>query len=309
MNQTDHVPGLVSIVIPTYNQAAFLKHALECVLAQTYEQWEAIVINNFSQDDTIPTVESFRDPRISLVNFSNGGVIARSRNLAISEARGEFIAFLDSDDLWEPTKLEKSVRALSPNVDIVCHAERWFGGNAPDRIVAYGPVERATYESLLLNGNCVSTSATVIRREILNRLGGFRENAEFITTEDYDLWLRVAQAQCTFAFLDEVLGSFRRHLSSASSSHLKHLQAEIAVIEDHFRANSPRFDSYWKRRLAHAYYSAARACSRATLGIDGFKLFAKSLMTYPWRARTWLGLILHFLIMLKAPWNRQPSVN
>jgi GT2 family glycosyltransferase len=202
-----------------------------------------------------------------------------------------------------------SVRALSPNVDVVCHAERWFGGNSPDRIVTYGPAERATYESLLLDGNCVSTSATVIRKEILNRLGGFRENAEFITTEDYDLWLRVAQAHCTIAFIDDVLGSFRRHMSSASSSHLKHLRAEIAVVEDHFRLNSPQFDSQRKRRLAHAYYAAARSCSRAALGVDGFKLFSRSLTTYPWRARAWLGLFLHVFIMLRLPLNRRPHVN
>jgi glycosyltransferase involved in cell wall biosynthesis len=69
MSQTDQESGLISVVIPTYNQANYLKMALECVVSQTYDHWEAIVVNNFSQDDTISTVERFEDPRISLINF------------------------------------------------------------------------------------------------------------------------------------------------------------------------------------------------------------------------------------------------
>ena len=121
MNESRYVTGLVSIVIPTYNQSEFLRQAIDCIINQTYGSWEAIVVNNFSTDETISVVEGFNDPRVSLINFSNDGVIARSRNLAISRARGEFVAFLDSDDLWEPTKLERSVERLKSGADLVCH--------------------------------------------------------------------------------------------------------------------------------------------------------------------------------------------
>ena len=293
MDEIRYVTGLVSIVIPTYNQSEFLRQAIDCIINQTYGSWEAIVVNNFSTDETISVVEGFNDRRVSLINFSNDGVIARSRNLAISRARGEFVAFLDSDDLWEPTKLERSVERLKSGADLVCHAERWFGGDGPDRIVQYGPASRATYDSLLLNGNCISTSATVVRHAVLADLGGFRDHHAFITTEDYDLWLRIARAGFKLEFIDDVLGSFRRHQASASSAPMRHLHAELAIIEDHFQANSPRLDPSRRSRTALAYYAAGRACTRGGFTREGFELFLKSLKLNPRRLRAWVGLIVH----------------
>src|SRR4051812_44716056 len=99
------VNPLVSVVIPTYNHAQFLGRALGSVIAQTYTNWEAIVVDNHSQDDTDAVVASQSDPRIKLLKIHNNGVIAASRNKAMREARGEWIAFLDSDDAWYPEKL------------------------------------------------------------------------------------------------------------------------------------------------------------------------------------------------------------
>lgn len=98
-------PG-VSIVIPTYNHEAFLGAALSSVVSQTYTNWEAIVVNNFSTDGTEALVYSFNDPRIKLVNFHNNGIIGAARNQGINLAIYPFVAFLDSDDTWLPTKLE-----------------------------------------------------------------------------------------------------------------------------------------------------------------------------------------------------------
>ena len=90
----------VSIVIPTYNHGYFLKKCLQSVIDQTLTDWEAIVINNFSEDNTIDVVNSFHDPRIHLVNFKNNGIIAASRNEGIKISNADLIAFLDSDDSW-----------------------------------------------------------------------------------------------------------------------------------------------------------------------------------------------------------------
>jgi len=117
----------VSIVIPTYNHSTFLRGALESVLAQTFTQWEAIVVNNFSQDDTISVVDSFRDPRIRRIDFANHGIIAASRNHGIALTTAPHIAFLDSDDLWYPQKLERCLERLKEGYDMVCHAEKWMG--------------------------------------------------------------------------------------------------------------------------------------------------------------------------------------
>ena len=111
----------VSVVIPTYNHAKLLKKALDSVMAQTFEDWEAIVVNNFSADNTIEVVNSFADPRIKILNFSNNGVIAASRNHGLKEATGDFIAFLDSDDIWYPNKLLKCVEQASAGYQFICH--------------------------------------------------------------------------------------------------------------------------------------------------------------------------------------------
>lgn len=291
--------GLVSIVIPTFNQCDYLSEALECVQHQTYKSWHAIVVNNFSSDRTESVVRDFDDPRITLVNFANEGVIARSRNKAIGLARGEFVAFLDSDDLWMSTKIERSVEILQSGSDLVCHAERWFGGGSADRIVKYGPASRATYESLLFRGNCISTSATVMRRSVLHELGGFRDQPDFVTTEDYDLWLRTARGGYKIAFIDEVLGSFRRHLSSASSSTKRHLAAEIAVIENHMNAFQATTRLMRRRRIGLAYYSAGRAYSKSGAYGDGLKMFLIALTLNPFSLRIWGGLSVHLGQMRK----------
>ena len=300
-DEMSQVDGLVSVVIPTFNQGHFLQEALRSVINQTYRKWEAIVVNNYSTDNTSAVVSEFNDSRIVLIEYANLGVIARSRNVGISNCRGEYVAFLDSDDLWEPTKLERSLEVLSKGVDLVCHAERWFGGGSPDRIVRYGPASRATYRSLLIEGNCISTSATVVRHSVLAELSGFRDSPSLITTEDYDLWLRIAQRGSAIEFIDDVLGSFRRHNASASSAHQRHLAAELAVIDDHFRANAPLFDSLRRKRVALAYYSAGRICTRGGNTRDGISLFGQSLLYNPTRLKTWIAFLMHLTSSVRLP--------
>src|SRR3989338_2810117 len=99
---------IVSIVIPTYNRACDLERALKSVLAQTYSNWEALVVDNHSSDNTDDVVKSLNDSRLKLFKIHNDGVIAASRNAGVKHATGEYIAFLDSDDWWMPQKLEES---------------------------------------------------------------------------------------------------------------------------------------------------------------------------------------------------------
>ena len=297
--------GLVSIVIPTFNQASYLAEALTSVTKQTYNDWEAIVVNNFSTDETSDLVLGWDDSRVRLVNFANNGIIAESRNLAISQARGEFIAFLDSDDTWEESKLSKSVDVLRAGSDLVCHAERWFGGGTRDRVVRYGPASRSTYDSLLLDGNCISTSAVVVRHDVLERVGKFRTHPNFVTTEDYDLWLRISQGGYKISFIDEVLGSFRRHASSASSATTRHLQAELAVLEDHFAKYPTGNTRSFTNRKALAHYTAGRSFSKSSKFREACGAFLTSLKMNPLHFRTWIGLCVCIAEWLMHPVKRR----
>ena len=120
-----HSP-VVTVVIPTYNHAHFLRDALNSLRAQTYTDWEAVVVNNFSEDDTVEVVNSFADSRIRLENFRNNGVIAASRNRGIALARGSYLAFLDSDDTWYPEKLARCMECFDNGIGLVCHGLQQF---------------------------------------------------------------------------------------------------------------------------------------------------------------------------------------
>lgn len=280
----------VSVVIPTYNHAQLLKKALASVLAQTFKDWEAIVINNFSTDDTIQVVNSFADQRIKILNFRNHGVIAASRNHGLKEANGEFIAFLDSDDIWYPSKLQKCVEQASLGNQFICHGELWINSDQTRRPVMYGPATNSTYKRLLYKGNCISTSATFIAKPLIDSVQGFDENSKIITTEDYDLWLRLSAKNPRTIFIPELLGEFHRLAQSASSSVSKNLAAEITVLETHFDAQPRTLMNKFRmrHRYAIANYGAARQLTSQPS--EAFRLFFKAFVLSPLLFKIYPGL-------------------
>jgi teichuronic acid biosynthesis glycosyltransferase TuaG len=221
----------VTVVIPTYNQGSFLKKAIQSVIDQTYVDWELIVINNHSEDNTIEIFNSFDDKRIKLINYSNKGIIAASRNIGIKSSSSNFIAFLDSDDNWYPRKLQDCLDLLSSGYDLVCHSELWVSNDKPSRKVDYGPEPKATFNNLLLKGNCLSPSAVVVKRDFLIKVNYFDEDILLVTAEDYDLWIRLAKVKCRIGFLNKTLGEFIIHENSNSGDILKNTLATISVIE------------------------------------------------------------------------------
>lgn len=294
---------LVSVVIPTYNHARFLQQALESVRAQTYPNWEAVVVNNYSADDTVEVVNAFGDSRIHLINFHNHGVIAASRNEGIRHATGSYVAFLDSDDVWYPEKLTRCVTLLESGCDLVCHGEVWTWEGGSTRATAYGPASRAQYASLLYRGNVISTSATVVRKSLLDQLGGFDEAPIFITAEDYDLWLRIARETKRLCFISEMLGEYRLHGGNASKAIARNLEAELAVIESHFKCESNV--GVWIRlmrrtRRARAFYAAGRGFQAAGQYGDALVQFWKAFKISPFIARLYAAGAMTMLDLLSS---------
>jgi glycosyltransferase involved in cell wall biosynthesis len=284
----------LSIIIPTYNHAHFLLSALDSICAQTFCDWEAIVVNNFSEDDTITVVESYGDPRIRLVNFANHGIIAAARNHGLSLTQAPFVAFLDSDDLWYPEKLQRCLAKLADGYDLVCHAEVWAGPGERRRMVRYGPEARATYQNLLLDGNCISTSAVVVRREWLERAGTFSAQPEFITAEDYELWLKLARDGARFGFIDEVLGEYLIHESNQSRATLRNMQAVMAVFEHHRTAVDARTSvRRLRRREAIILYSGGRSLQDNGQHWQAWHYLFKAAMRYPWVLRFYIAMVLN----------------
>lgn len=253
---------LVSVVIPTYNHAHFLGRALKSVLEQTYTHWEAIVIDNHSRDNTDEVIDSFKDPRIRTLKIHNQGVIAASRNAGISAANGEWIAFLDSDDLWYPRKLEVLLdeAGKSPSFEVYSTDELLVneitGGTSP---LEYGPYQPDFYEQLLISGNCLSPSAALVNRRFLTKEKiMFRENLEFVTAEDYDLWLLLARVGARFRFIRSLQGEYRIHANNSSGQLERHGLSTRNVIKDHvynLQSFQPNPNLLWRKvqvRLALA---------------------------------------------------------
>ncbi len=197
-------PGLVSIVIPTYNDERFISEALSSLFAQTYHQWEAIIIDDGSSDSSVKIAQSFGD-RVKVFSQNNAGS-AVARNHGMRMASGQYLAFLDADDYWLPDKLRLQVEYLDrhPQYDFVyCAWREWFWPKVPEPQAAIGACgqESATadevvasesgwvYPSLLLD--CfIQTSTVLMRRSVVDRVGWFDESLR--RGQDYDYWLRCA---------------------------------------------------------------------------------------------------------------------
>lgn len=283
---------IVSVVIPTYNQAHFLREALETVLSQTLTNLEVIVVNNYSTDDTKEVALSFNDPRLRFFDFKNQGRIAASRNVGIREAKGEWIAFLDSDDLWLPQKLARSLEILRGGYDLLAHGQIFFDDESKkEKEIFFGPQHKAQYLNMLFGSNPISTSTVVMRTQLARDLGGFREHDHYITAEDYDLWLRLARDHAKIYLLDEILGKHRKHQNSSSSSLDRHIEAQRRVVLDHYQELSPHWMHKFKLmgREAILEYSQARFYQGQGQRLKSWQHYFRAWSKNPFYWKTYLG--------------------
>lgn len=293
---------LVTVVIPTYNHAHFLERALQSVLAQTYSHWEALVIDNHSQDNTDEVVRAFGDPRIRLLKINNNGVIAASRNLGIRSARGKWIAFLDSDDYWYDKKLEvvMALAKLDNDYDVLCHDELMADLKSGfRRVLRHGPYKEDFYKNLLIEGNRLSPSATAVKSSFLREHGlYFSEIKEYITVEDYDFWLNLAKNKAKFSFVNQILGVYTIHDTNNSAQIDRHLNNTEALLKNHifniqkFELNSNKL---WQRIFTSIQLMYIRRYLVQKEYKIAFKLFIKSTASHP---------LLMALILCKKLINR-----
>jgi glycosyltransferase involved in cell wall biosynthesis len=286
---------LVSIVIPAYNAAGFITKTLETVLSQTSRDWELIVVDDGSADATAETVASFirqHGVRGRCMTQANRG-IAGARNAGIHAATGQYVAFLDHDDVWYPQKLERVLAVFErhPDVGVVCHDEHVTQQGCVVSTNRSGSYPHDLHESLLLNGNCLSPSATVVRRSVLLETGGFNESAELHTVEDYDLWIRLSRVTRCYR-LNEVLGEYVHRPTSAIRNVEVHYQNMIRMVEGHIRADFGPHPSWANRlrisrSLAALHRSAALAVMKSRQRPEArWGYIAKALRTFPFSPGT-----------------------
>ena len=226
----------ISIIIPTYNHAPFLTKALRSVLDQEYRDFEVIVVDNHSSDNTDEVVLSFKDDRVSLLKIHNEGIIAASRNMGISYARGSWIAFLDSDDCWYKDRIQCVIKELYCNKFDVISTDEVVRNHCLDTVktLRYGPYKKNYYRTMLLYGNRLSTSATIVKRSFLiENCILFNESKKYITVEDYDLWMQLAKCGAKFLFIRKLGGEYNIHGGNSSLKSALHNKNLRLLLADH----------------------------------------------------------------------------
>ncbi|MEK7075763.1 MAG: glycosyltransferase [Patescibacteria group bacterium] len=208
---------LVSIIIPAYNAEKYIKTTINSALKQTYQNIEIIVIDDGSTDKTKNIIQSIQDPRIIYIHQENQGQSA-ARNAGIKIAKGEYIALLDSDDLFLPQKIEKQVNFLEIHPDCgVCYCKIYnFFDDRPDKLF-YNPVPNYSgfIFDKLLKHSVVNPLTAVLRKEHLERYGGFKD--DWRRCDEQYLWLKLAFNKVKFCYLDEVLAYYRVSKNSLSN--------------------------------------------------------------------------------------------
>lgn len=285
----------VTVVIPTYNHAPFLRHALKSLQEQTFQEWEAVVVNNFSQDNTVEVVASFQDQRIRLTNFRNHGVIGASRNEGTRLARADIIAFLDSDDTWFSPKLERVMAIFRdrPGIDLVCHDLVMIGAGKKPRRLRCGPAR--DYRSLLFGKNTLFTSAVSLRRSRFLQVGGFSEDPSLVGGEDFDLWLRLSKAGGRFECLHEVLGAYFLHGQNFGAKIEKFCRNSLAVLDRHYQGWQPKTLLYQyliRMQRSDRIRRAGRTCLEQGNFPQAKQFLLKALAQDPISWRTWVLLAL-----------------
>lgn len=201
-----------TIIIPNYNRGHCLGRAIQSVIDQTFVDWELIVVDNHSTDDSVEVIQSFKDDRIVLEQIHNCGIIARSRNWGIRNAKGNYTAFLDSDDWWSPSKLEVSINSLRSGADFVYHDLHNISKLPVDlkqsSFVRVRALNSPVFDDLLSNGNAIVNSSVVVRTDLIQKINGFAEEPELVGSEDFDGWIRLSKLTERFCKLDSVLGFY-----------------------------------------------------------------------------------------------------
>jgi len=244
----------VTVIIPTYNRIALIQEAIASVVAQTYSHWELVVVDDGSQDGTAEAILSMNDSRIKLLEISHHGNIAHLRNLGVQQGSGEWLAFLDSDDIWIPRKLEIQLGVL------LQEKKRWsYGGyelmnqdmlTIPNKAGNYRPLSGWIVKELLSTEISANIGSLILERTLFDEAGGFNEEANILFREDYELVIRLALRSEASAIPD-ILVRVREHNGRATNA-FEYGHDRMAAVYEHLLLSLPGEDlkKITRRRMA-----------------------------------------------------------
>lgn len=282
----------VSVIVPVYKVEKYVAFAVQSVLEQSYQNFELLIIDDGSPDQSVEICQQFTDPRIKIIRQENRGVCA-ARNTGIRHAQGEYLAFLDGDDIWLPQKLEKHVEHLENSVNVgVSFSRSALVDETGHSLGTYlmPKLKVITPPCLLLDNAVGNGSAPVMRREVFEAIkfsDGTTEDCYFDEqlhhVEDLECWLRIAiQTHWQIEGIPEALTLYRLNSRGASTNLIRQFECWEKVLEK-TRSYAPQLIAQWENPAkAYQLRSLARSAVRLQAGSIAVKLIHRSLAAY-WR--------------------------
>ena len=282
----------VSVVIPTYNRAGFLRSAIRSVLNQTFQDFEIIVVDDGSTDYSAKEVVSeFRDPRIRYIRHEVNRGGSAARNTGIKASKGKYIAFLDDDDEWLPEKLQRQLEVLYSSPERVGGVYTGFllvnreSGKLISRRIPY---KSGNLYGELVSGNCIGTTSTLLlKRECFDKVGLFDEN--LLSSQDYDMWIRISR-EFFFECLSEPLVRYYVHgrrITTTQRAVIEGMELMLRKHESFFMLNRKAFSSM--------YLTFGVLCCLSSDIRKGRRAFLKAIKLYPFEIRHYFNLALSLL--------------
>jgi len=246
-----------SVIIATYNRADYLRECLNSLVSQTYKNFETVIVDDGSTDNTKDVVNEFVNLiEIKYLMIPNSGFPGKPRNIAAKLAKAEWLCFLDSDDKWTKDKLKTCVSYLK-DYDVVYHKLKYFGEGKPfyRNTIPSRQLKYPAFADLMTKGNSIPLSGSMIRKNIFFQVGSFfEENASIGGLDDYDLWLKISLITGRFKFINKTLGLYRIHASNMTENSFTQINKINTVYEKYL----PQLNSNYHKqaKIIKDYYIA-----------------------------------------------------
>lgn len=294
----------VSVVLPTFNRLKFLRPAIESVYAQTFSDWELIVADDGSDLETRQYLQALAtQPRVTVLWLAHSGRPAVVRNAALKRATGNYVAFLDSDDLWGATKLERQVGALRERIGCRWSYTAFLRVDACGRALAeeagrpWVPYEGEIFEQVVTGRASIRTPSVLVTRQLIAQAGAFDE--AMLSAEDYDLWLRLALCS-EVAVVDAPLVQVRYH----DENHTREWQAAYVGRDRSLRERQRLVDSGRRALLRAERMRNALKLARAHAELGEHRRMLRALwesLPYCWTYPHWWLTVLKTVLLPVVP--------
>lgn len=288
---------IVSVIIPTCDRAQLLKRAVNSVLGQSFDDYEVIVVDDHSRDDTLEVIQSLQDKRVRCITRQQRGGGAAARNTGIEAASGEYVAFLDDDDAWHDSKLQRQVEVMQrrPEVGLVYTGAVHIHQHNGQIYKTVTPKYRGHIFRALLERNVIGTTSSImVRKEALVAVGGFDET--FPSCQDWDLYLRLSR-DWVVDFVDRALVDFYLHPVRITRNDSARIDGRKKIL-DKFSSDIQGD----KRILSQHHGAIGRLCCQAGRYREGRRLLFRAVQESPANATA----IKHLLsVLFGGGWYRR----